>query len=153
MNRFPGQLTVALAVACGGTTSHPPATTPTNTGAVTTVVPTETDARVSRVEELLRGVAGLEVTPLPNGSYRLRIRGQRSIRGNPGDDDPLLVLDGIPVSSGSTSSALAAIAPRDVARIEVLKDAAATSAYGSRGANGVIVITTRRAHEGEEKRP
>ncbi|HEV8265751.1 MAG TPA: TonB-dependent receptor plug domain-containing protein [Gemmatimonadales bacterium] len=153
MNRFPGQLAVALAVACGGTTSRPPDTTPTSTGAVTTVVPTETDARVSRVEELLRGVAGLEVTPLPNGSYRLRIRGQRSIRGNPGDDDPLLVIDGIPVSSASMSSVLAGLAPGDVARIEVLKDAAATGVYGARGANGVIVITTKRAQEEEEKRP
>jgi TonB-dependent SusC/RagA subfamily outer membrane receptor len=43
------------------------------------------------------------------------------------------------------STALAGLAPRDVARIEVLKDAAATSVYGSRGANGVIVITTKRA--------
>jgi TonB-dependent SusC/RagA subfamily outer membrane receptor len=145
MNRFRGELAVALAVACGGTTSRPPDTATTNTGAVTTVVPTETDARVSRVEELLRGVAGLEVTPLPNGTYRLRIRGQRSIRGNPGDDEPLLVIDDIPVSGGSMSTALAGLAPRDVARIEVLKDAAATSVYGSRGANGVIVIMTKRA--------
>ena len=144
MNRIEAGIAAALAAACGGTTARPPATT-TNTGAVTTVVPTETDARVSRVEDLLRGVAGLEVTPLPNGSYRLRIRGQRSIRDNPGDDDPLLVIDGIPVSSASMSSALAGLAPSDVARIEVLKDAAATSVYGSRGANGVIVITTKRA--------
>ena len=144
MNRLAAGIAAGLAAACGGTTARPPATT-TNTGAVTTVIPGETDARVSRVEELLRGVAGLEVTPLPNGSYRLRIRGQRSIRDNPGDDDPLLVIDGIPVSSESMSSVLAGIAPSDVARIEVLKDAAATSVYGSRGANGVIVITTKRA--------
>jgi hypothetical protein len=84
---------VACTTACTGTGNPPPETSSpntatTNTGAVTTVVPNETDARVSRVEELLRGVAGLEVTLLPNGTYRLRIRGQRSIRGNPGDDDP-----------------------------------------------------------------
>jgi TonB-dependent starch-binding outer membrane protein SusC len=63
------------------------------------------------------------------------------------------VIDDIPVSSGSMSSALAGLAPRDVARIEVLKDAAATSVYGSRGANGVIVITTKRAPEREETPP
>ncbi len=109
------------------------------------MVPTESDARVPRVEELLRGVPGLDVTRLPDGGYQLRIRGHRSIRGNPGDDDPLLVVDGIPISREALGSTLAALAPRDVDRIEVLKDAGATAIYGSRGANGVIVITTKRA--------
>ncbi|HEY6157262.1 MAG TPA: TonB-dependent receptor plug domain-containing protein [Gemmatimonadales bacterium] len=112
---------------------------------MTTVVPSETDARVTRVEEMLRGVAGLDVTRLPDGGYQLRIRGHRSIRGNPGDDDPLVVIDGIPISREAVGSALAALTPGDVARIEVLKDAGATGFYGSRGANGVIVITTKRA--------
>ena len=112
---------------------------------MTTIVPNETDARVPRVEEMLRGVPGLEVTRLPNGGYQLRIRGPRSIRGNPGDDNPLLVIDGIPIPNESIGSMLADLAPSDVARIEVLKDASATSMYGSRGANGVIVITTKRA--------
>ena len=88
---------------------------------------------------------GLEVTRTPEGGYRLRIRGARSIRGNPTDDDPLLVIDGITISSGSLGNTLAEVAPGDIAQIDVLKDAAATSAYGSRGANGVIVITTKRA--------
>jgi TonB-dependent SusC/RagA subfamily outer membrane receptor len=134
-------LTVGLA-ACGGATSRGTETT-AGTGAVTTVVPTETDARVTRVEEMLRGVAGLEVTRLSNGGYQIRIRGQRSIRGNPTDDDPLIVIDGVPTSTGA--AALADLSPQDVARIEVLKDAGATGIYGSRGANGVIVITTKRA--------
>jgi len=90
-------------------------------------------------------VPGLEVTRTPEGGYRLRIRGARSIRGNPTDDDPLLVIDGITISSGSLGTTLAELAPGDIAQIDVLKDAAATSAYGSRGANGVIVITTKRA--------
>src|SRR3989442_11701858 len=98
---------------------------------------------LSRVEELLRGVPGLEVTQMSNGAYQIRIRGQRSIRGNPTDDDPLIVIDGVPSSAGA--AALADLAPRDIARIDVLKDAGATSQYGSRGANGVIVITTKRA--------
>jgi len=138
-------LFVAFGLACGRAASSPPHNATPGTGAVATVVPGETDARVSRVEELLRGVPGLEVTALPNGSYQIRIRGHRSIRGNPGDDDPLIVIDGIPSAAGA--AALADIAPTDVARIEVLKDAGATSQYGSRGANGVIVITTKRARQ------
>ena len=148
--RAKGGLAVALvapfAICCGGATSRgTEETTTAGSAAVSTVVPGETDARVSRVEELLRGVPGLEVTALPNGSYQIRIRGHRSIRGNPGDDDPLIVVDGIPSAAGA--AALADIAPTDVARIEVLKDAGATSQYGSRGANGVIVITTKRARQ------
>src|SRR2546427_11926894 len=140
-----GRIGLALLAGCGrAASSSPPGATP-GTGAVATVVPGETDARVSRVEELLRGVPGLEVTALPNGSYQIRIRGHRSIRGNPGDDDPLIVVDGIPSAAGP--AALADIAPTDVARIEVLKDAGATSQYGSRGANGGSVITTKRARQ------
>ena len=138
-------LVVALATACGRAASSPPRRTTPGTGAVTTVVPRETDARVTRVEDLLRGVPGLEVTGASDGGYRLRIRGARSIRGNPKDDDPLLVIDGITISSGSLNSTLSELAPGDVEQIDVLKDAGATSAYGSRGANGVIVITTKRA--------
>src|SRR5437773_11150326 len=75
-------LVVAFGLACGRAASSPPQGTTPGTGAVATVVPSETDARVSRVEELLRGVPGLEVTALSNGSYQIRIRGHRSIRGN-----------------------------------------------------------------------
>ena len=137
-------LIVAVMIGCGR--AAPPERGPaTGTGAVTTVVPRETDARVMQVEEMLRGVPGLDVTRLSDGGYQLRIRGQRSIRGNPGDDDPLLVIDGIPIASGALSSTLAGLSPGDIARIEVLKDAGATGIYGSRAANGVIVITTKRA--------
>ena len=132
-----------LLVGCGRAASSLPHGTSPGTGAVTTVVPTESDAHVSRVEEMLRGVPGLEVTRLADGNYQIRIRGQRSLRGSTISDDPLIVIDGVPTSSGL--SALAGLAPRDIARIEVLKDAGPTSQYGSRGANGVIVITTKRA--------
>src|SRR5207247_8551495 len=135
------ELVVARATACRRAASSPPRSTTPGTGAGTTVVPRETDARVTRVEDLLRGVPGLEVTRTSDGGYRLRIRGARSIRGNPTDDDPLLVIDGITISSGSLGNTLAEVAPGDIAQIDVLKDAAATSAYGSRGANGVSVIT------------
>ncbi|PYP13646.1 MAG: hypothetical protein DMD54_16190 [Gemmatimonadetes bacterium] len=138
MRRFVFSLFVACAIGCGGARTAP------NAPGVSTIIPSKTDARVTRVEEMLRGVPGLEVTRLPDGNYRLRIRGQRSIRGNPTDDNPLLVIDGIPIPNESMSSMLADLSPGDVARIEVLKDAADTSMYGSRGANGVIVITTKR---------
>src|SRR5256886_2622569 len=116
---------VAVALGCGRATPRPEQTAPAATGAVTTVVPSETDARVTQVEEMLRGVPGLDVTRLPDGGYQLRIRGHRSIRGDPGDDDPLLVVDGIPIAAGALSSTLASLAPADIARIEVLKDAGA----------------------------
>ena len=116
------------------------------TGAITSIFPTEAQARVARVEDLLTGsVPGLQVIRLPTGNFTLRIRGQHSISGRSADAEPLLVIDGMAVSYGQLGNALAAFAPRDVARIDVLKDAAATSIYGSRGANGVIIITTKRA--------
>jgi TonB-dependent SusC/RagA subfamily outer membrane receptor len=138
----------ALLIGCGGAAS-PPGNVSPGTGAVTTIVPSETDARVTRVEELLRGVPGLEVTRLGSGNYRIRIRGQRSIRGNPTDDDPLVVIDGVPASSGP--AALGDLSPRDIAQIDVLKDAGAAGRYGSRGSNGVIVITTKRAPQEESQ--
>src|SRR5690349_1149162 len=106
-----GGLIVAAVIGCGRT-SAPPARAPApGVGAVTTVVPSETDARVTHVEEMLRGVPGLDVMRLPDGNYQLRIRGRRSIRGNPGDDDPLLVVDGIPIAPGALGSTLASLAP------------------------------------------
>jgi TonB-dependent SusC/RagA subfamily outer membrane receptor len=97
------------------------------------------------MEELLQArVPGLEVLPLTNGNYTLRIRGHHSLRGRVTEDEPLLVIDDIPVLQGSIGTALAGVSPRDVARIDVLKDAGATAIFGSRGANGVIIITTKR---------
>src|SRR5213080_710103 len=116
------------------------------TSAITSVSPTDADARVTRLEDLLQArVPGLEVLPLSNGTYTLRIRGRHSLRGGAADDEPLLVIDDVPVPAGALGSALASMAPRDVRRIDVLKDAAAASIYGSRGANRVIIITTKRA--------
>jgi TonB-dependent SusC/RagA subfamily outer membrane receptor len=82
---------------------------------------------------------GVEVRQLSNGSASIRIRGSRSFRSN---EEPLIVVDGIPQHSGAQS--LTDLNPRDVESIEVLKDAAATAVFGSRGANGVILISTRR---------
>jgi TonB-dependent SusC/RagA subfamily outer membrane receptor len=136
-------VSLAVLLACARTAPSPPRRTSPGTGALTTFVPTESDARVARVEEMLRGLPGLEVNRLANGNYQIRIRGQRSLLGSTTADDPLIVIDGVPMSAGT--AALAGLAPRDVAQIEVLKDAGQTSQYGSRGANGVIVITTKRA--------
>ena len=97
------------------------------------------NTRAVRVEELLQGrVAGVQVIRLANGGYRVRIRGAA------GEGEPLFVVDGMPVHSLYPGSALNGINPADVARIDVLKDAASTAIYGSRGAHGVILITTRR---------
>ncbi len=143
------------AVACAGTGRRP---TPEDdvvsvgygtqsrrniTGAVSTYIPTEADAHIARVETMLQGhIPGLEVIP-QGGDFTLRIRGFKTVREG-GGDEPLLVIDDITVPAGSFATALAGIAPYDVARIDVLKDAGATAVYGSRGANGVIIITTKR---------
>ena len=114
------------------------------TGAVSSYIPTEADARIAHVETMLQGhIPGLEVIPQGSG-FTLRIRGFRTLHQRGGDDEPLLVIDEITVPAGSLGSALAGIAPHDVARIDILKDAGATAVYGSRGANGVIIITTKR---------
>lgn len=100
------------------------------------------DIRAARVEELLQGrVPGVHVRRTVGGDFTVRVRGQQTFRGN---GEPLFIVDGVPVQQGGVSTALAAIAPRDVARIDVLKDAGATAIYGSQGAHGVIIITTRR---------
>ena len=94
-----------------------------------------------RVEDMLRGqIAGVQVEER-NGELVVRIRGGDS----PGlaSDDPLFVIDGVPVLSGA-NGALTGIAPYDVESIRVLKNVSETALYGSRGANGVILITTVR---------
>ena len=114
------------------------------TGAIGSVSGDElSHQRVARVEELLRGrVAGVEVVPLPNGDFTLRIRNASS---NAGNAAPLIVIDGMPLPrGGGIGSALSGIAPSDIARIEILKDAGSAAAYGSEGVNGVVLITTKR---------
>jgi TonB-dependent SusC/RagA subfamily outer membrane receptor len=112
------------------------------TGAVGSVSTGQLDRRrVNRVEELIQGrVAGVQVNRLPGGGYSVRIRGAATIMG---DGEPLYVIDGVPVRSRG-GSVLDGIPPADVARIDVLKDGASAAIYGVQGANGVILITTRR---------
>ena len=100
--------------------------------------------RFTRVEELLNGrVPGLHVMRTSGGGYTLRVRGLQTFQGN---GEPLLVIDGMPIRSGGLETALAGLNPTDLSRIEVLKDAGATGSYGVQGANGVVLITTRRRH-------
>ncbi len=100
---------------------------------------------VRQVEEWFDGrAAGLQVIRGPSGGISVRIRGRSSIYG---DDEPLYVVDGMPVTT-SPGRGLSWLNPGDVQRIEILKDASATALYGMRGANGVVLITTRHGrHE------
>jgi TonB-dependent starch-binding outer membrane protein SusC len=93
------------------------------------------------IEEILKGrVAGVTVTRT-DGGISVRIRGASSLYAN---TEPLYVLDGVAIQPGAGGS-LTGIDPYDIESIEVLKDPADTAMYGMRGANGVIVIKTKRA--------
>ena len=83
---------------------------------------------------------GVEVRRLASGGMSVRIRGVHTFRG---DAEPLFVVDGIPQHARS-NGVLNDIDPRHVQSIEVLKDAGSTAVYGARGANGVILISTKR---------
>lgn len=97
------------------------------------------DVSAVRLEELLIGrVAGVNVIRT-SGGIAVRIRGTSSINGS---NEPLYVVDGFPISSGP-GGALTGINPRDVKSIEVLKNPSETAQYGVRGANGVVVVTTK----------
>jgi TonB-linked SusC/RagA family outer membrane protein len=99
----------------------------------------------ANIQQQLQGrLAGVEVQRVgtrPGADARIRIRGTRSLSGS---NDPLIVLDGIPYQ-GSLND----ISPNSIASVDVLKDASATVIYGSRGANGVILITTKEGQAGE----
>jgi iron complex outermembrane receptor protein len=110
---------------------------------VQTFVP-DSGAHSGTIADLLEGrVAGLQVIRMANGYMSLRIRGTTSINGN---NEPLLVIGGVIIPSDGVGSALEAVAANEVEEISVLKDAGSTAIYGSRGANGVILIRTKRAH-------
>ena len=100
---------------------------------------------VQRVENILQGrTPGVEVTAtsgMPGASMKVRVRGTTSINKS---SDPLYVIDGIISSSG-----LDGINPSDIQSMEILKDASSTAIYGSRGSNGVILITTKQGREGK----
>jgi TonB-dependent starch-binding outer membrane protein SusC len=133
------------------------------TGSVSTVREKDFNKGVfTAPDQLIQGkAAGVLVinnTGQPGGSTTVRIRGTSSIRSG---NQPLFVVDGVPLSGGSArpggngasfgndpGNPLNFINPNDIASIEILKDASATAIYGSRGANGVVIVTTKRGKTG-----
>ncbi len=110
------------------------------------------------LEGRLPGVYVSQNTGAPGGSFTVQVRGRNSILSG---NNPLYIIDGVPFTStplGSSisvltqnGSPLAAFNPSDIESVEVLKDADATAIYGSRGANGIILITTKKGKEGKTK--
>jgi TonB-linked SusC/RagA family outer membrane protein len=99
--------------------------------------------KANAVDALKGRVAGVDIVSTgtkPGDGVRVRLRGERSLTAS---NDPLYVLDGIPMAGG-----IGDLNPNDIESIEVLKDASATAIYGSRGANGVVLITTRQGRAG-----
>ncbi|TDW48967.1 TonB-linked SusC/RagA family outer membrane protein [Flavobacterium sp. 270] len=124
------------------------------TGAAETVATTSLKASQRTLESALQGsVAGVNVTQTsgqPGAGLSIRVRGGSSIQGG---NEPLYVIDGFPlynsdvtsgVLSGTPTNPLSSINPSDIESITVLKDASSTAIYGSRGANGVVIITTKK---------
>jgi TonB-dependent SusC/RagA subfamily outer membrane receptor len=94
------------------------------------------------VDQYLNGrFSGVQITPTADGGIAVRIRGSTSAMGN---NEPLYILDGVAIQPGP-AGALVGINPYDIASIKVLKDLADITMYGVRGANGVVVIKTKRA--------
>ena len=129
------------------------------TGAISQVSAADVENKPNTsVDQTLQGrVPGLQSvggTGQPGSLQQIRIRGIGSITAG---SDPLYVVDGVPINTGdlsrnsTTANALAGINPNDIESINVLKDASAASIYGSRGANGVIVITTKSGKAGKTK--
>lgn len=118
------------------------------TGSIASVGTEELNNRpVSNAFEALQGkAAGVDITTneRPGTLGSIRIRGERSLTTSM--NDPLYVVDGVPLMSASTIETLN---PRDIEKIDILKDASATAIYGSRGANGVIIVTTKSGKEGK----
>lgn len=100
-----------------------------------------TSADGRSIEDLFAGrFPGVEVARVPTGGITIRIRGASTLLGS---SEPLYIIDGARVQSGP--GGLFFLEPGDIQKIEVLKDIGSTSFYGSEGANGVIIITTKRA--------
>ncbi len=115
------------------------------TGSVVTVSGNDLkEQNISNVAETLTGrLAGVEVLSTegsPDAEVQIKVRGTGSITQ---DSSPLIIVDGFPINN------LSDISPSDIANISVLKDASSTAIYGSRGANGVVIITTKSGREGK----
>ena len=130
------------------------------TGSVTSLKPdSKNKGLVVNAQDMLSGkVAGVNVTSNsgePGVGTQIRIRGGSSLNAS---NDPLIVIDGVPMDNNkvgvtlgnSASNLLSTINPQDIESFNVLKDASATAIYGSRGSNGVIIITTKKGHKGQK---
>ena len=149
MTRFlVGSLSAALAATLSACAGH--GTTPADPTVPVTGAPTDQRNSVSAqtianagdipIEKILANrVSGVRLGTAADGSLTVNIRGSTSWNG---DNQPLYILDGVPITPGA-GGALSGLNPHDIAKIEVLKDAASTAMYGSRGANGVIIIKTK----------
>lgn len=132
-------------------------------GSVSKVDPAETKSiPAGSFDAQLQGkVSGVQIssnTGVPGEAVNIRVRGATSINA---DNDPLYVVDGVFINNnslqtistgGKATSPIADINPSDIASIEVLKDAEATALYGSRGANGVVLITTKRGNYNQKSK-
>lgn len=119
---------------------------------------------LSAVQGRMPGVSITQNSGVPGGGYNIQIRGRNSLRTYANSEidgsQPLYIVDGVPIGSGMTSTyggnilsdsnlnPLSNISPNDIESLEILKDADATAIYGSRGANGVVLVTTKRAKKG-----
>lgn len=119
------------------------------TGSVSTVGAKEmanlnVTSAASLLQNLATGVQVTQNTGRPGESVRVRVRGATSLTGS---NEPLYVIDGIPADDATM---LDAIAPSDIQSMDVLKDASAAAIYGSRAANGVVIVTTKRGKAGQK---
>ena len=123
------------------------------TGSVAVIKPDEVEAGMATsVQDMLVGqTPGVVVTPSggPEGGASIRIRGGSSLNAS---NDPLIVIDGVPLSNDGVQgmgNAMGMISPENIESMSVLKDASATAIYGSRASNGVIIITTKKGKSGK----
>ena len=125
------------------------------TGSVTALKPdTKNKGVVVNPQDMMQGkIAGVVVNSndgTPGGGAQIRIRGGSSLSGS---NDPLIVIDGMAMDNNGVkglSNLLAMVNPQDIESFNVLKDASATAIYGSRGSNGVIIITTKKGRRGQK---
>lgn len=125
------------------------------TGSITSISSKDFNGGSTSVDQLIQGKApGVTITGNggnPGSGSTIRVRGGASLNGN---NDPLIVIDGIPMDFGGVSgasNALALINPNDIETFDILKDASAAAIYGNRASNGVILITTKKGSSGRMK--
>ena len=166
-----GNLDETIVIGYGTTTKR------INTGSISKVTSEEINRQpvanlLDAMEGLVPGMVITQTSGVPGSAFNIQIRGQNSIGISPGilpPDNPLFVIDGIPFAPGNDAlnmirssanptfsaggglSPFNFINPGDIESIEILKDADATSIYGSRGANGVVLITTKKGQTGKAK--